>query len=398
MKAVLYFYSFVVMGVTTRSGRKVNAGLIHKPPVKMKCITISKEALKVTKRKKLILSPIEAPTNCKSTESFDNDAPLLTLSSDCVVATLVGRPSSRNRSPYVGDICLADGRIAICHLPNLDMGGKCIPGVKLLVEPMKDKKGKLIGSNAISSKYQTPKCEFSAKLLRVDEQYLNECYVPTWVGAHPSLGESLARSIIDRHISRPIPGWDKESFTSIQSQVTISDHTRADFVVNSATNDGLTHHRRIVEVKTVVDTDYCASWPVPEKAKCVFTSTREPYQRTAIFPWGQSQQVGPNGEKVVSARAIKHVKELTDVVVQSQKKSNCGSNENPITSATILFLVNRGDALRFRPNHEACPSFAEYIKAARDSGVNILAKKVRWDETQIGTCYEDDWLDIDYER
>jgi DNA-binding sugar fermentation-stimulating protein len=187
------------------------------------------------------------------------------------------------------------------------------------------------------------------------------------------------------------------TFTSIQNQVVTNDHTRADFVLNSITKKGSKHSRRIVEVKTVVDTDYCASWPVPEKAKCIFTSTREPYQRTAIFPWGQSKQTGPDGEKVVSARAIKHVKELTDIVVLNQEKDNCGSVENPITSATILFLVNRGDALRFRPNHEACPSFAKYMKAARDSGVHILAKKVRWDETQIGTCFEDEWLEIDYE-
>jgi Sugar fermentation stimulation protein RE domain len=317
---------------------------------------------------------------------------LLELSSDCVQATLLCRPSQRNRSPYVGDIELVDtGRVAICHLPNLDMGGKCVPGVTLWVEPFKDKTtGHAIGANAVNRKYNTPKCEFAARLVRVqDDKFVDARYESVWVGGHPSLGETLAEVLITRHMAqiKAIPGIGV--IKSYQKQVTISDHTRADFVLYSSPTISptpTTPKHRIVEVKTVVDTDYCASWnlPPPNKTKCIFTSNREPYQRAALFPWGSSRQKGPDGESVVSTRAIKHVRELTDLVKRKEY------------DATILFLVVRGDAETFRPNHEACPSFARYLKEAKDAGVQLLAKRVKWDDTDVGRCYEDKWLDIEF--
>ena len=44
------------------------------------------------------------------------------------------------------------------------------------------------------------------------------------------------------------------------------------------------------------------------------TSGGEPYARAAIFPWGAGKQKGPDGEAVVSARAIKHVDCLKSAV------------------------------------------------------------------------------------
>jgi len=180
-----------------------------------------------------------------------------------------------------------------------------------------------------------------------------------------------------------------------------------------------------LEVKTVVDTDYHVS-AVPtssleddneknkttasskkkkKKKQCLFTSDESPYDRTAIFPWGNSNQKGPDGEKVVSARAIKHVREITKLV-QSQNYTG-----------TILFVVIRGDAAQFRPNYEACPSFAKYLQQAKNAGVQILAKQVTWgssntttndtdnneekieDEIMISNvriCYEGNLLDIQW--
>ena len=269
------------------------------------------------------------------------------------------------------------------------MGGKCAPGVKLWVEPFKDKKtGQAVGPNAINPKYNTPKCEFSTRLVRVDESYLDGRYIPTWVGGHPALGESLAEELIARHVAEltTIPGM--EPIDSFQGQVMIGEHTRADFMLTPSSSSG---KKRIVEVKTVVDTDYCASWTLPENLKCLFTSPNQPYQRTALFPWGQSKQKGPDGETVVSTRAIKHVRELTQLVQRHEFE------------ATILFIVIRGDAEKFQPNFEACPSFARYLKEAQDGGVQLLAKRVKWDEmdttSTTGTtkcCYDDKWLDIEF--
>jgi DNA-binding sugar fermentation-stimulating protein len=89
----------------------------------------------------------------------------------------------------------------------------------------------------------------------------------------------------------------------------------------------------------------------------------------------------------VSARAIKHVRELTKLVKSKETKY----------AATILFVVIRDDAKAFRPNREACPSFARYLKEAQSAGVQLLAKQVCWHvEDNIGKCYEGDLLDIDW--
>ena len=153
-------------------------------------------------------------------------------------ATLVSRPSKRNKSPYVGDIQVVsknnndnDGNTPLqtpnplVHLPNLDMGGKCRPGVKVLVKPSRDRKGRKISATA-TGKYGTPKCQFSSQLLWVNESAYGQLsdndndkdvsvkdntsisktlYPPVWVGAHPSLGERIAEVWLREGLIAGIP-------------------------------------------------------------------------------------------------------------------------------------------------------------------------------------------------
>lgn len=314
-------------------------------------------------------------------KSFDCQTLLLELPVDVVIGELRCRPSKRNRSPYVADVFIeSENREAIVHVPNLDMGGKSVPGVNMLLKPARDKKGNLVGKDAVSPKYGTPKCEFIAQLLRVDESSLG--YDPIWVGAHPSLGERIAEQLVERNLL----GSEFPRVKSFQREVRniAGTNMRADFVIQ---HEDTKLKPRILEVKTVVDTDYAAS-KVPAGLKCVFTSDKVPYSRTALFPWGQSNQKGPDGEKVVSARAIKHVQELTNI---AQGKEHEGRQFD----ATILFIVIRHDAKAFRPNHEACPAFSRYLKEAKEAGVQVLAKQVRWGENEdIGKCFEGELLQI----
>ena len=126
---------------------------------------------------------------------------LLDLGRDLVSATMICRPSKRNRSPYVADVELEDGRVAIAHVPNLDMGGKCVKSTRMLLTAARDRKGNLIGANTLG-KYGTPKCEFHAKLIKVKESEnsnLNKDGI--FVGAHPSLGEKLAKSLLEKNLA-----------------------------------------------------------------------------------------------------------------------------------------------------------------------------------------------------
>jgi DNA-binding sugar fermentation-stimulating protein len=316
-------------------------------------------------------------------KSFNCQTLLLELPVDVVIGELRCRPSKRNRSPYVADVFIEpENREAIVHVPNLDMGGKSVPGVKMLLKPARDKKGNLVGKDAVSPKYGTPKCEFIAQLLRVDESSLG--YEPIWVGAHPNLGERIAEQLVERNLL----GVEFPKVKSFQREVRniAGTNMRADFVIQ---HEDTKLKPRILEVQTVVDTDYAAS-KVPKGLKCVFTSDKLPYSRTALFPWGQSNQKGPDGEKVVSARAIKHVQELTN---SAQGKQHEGQQFD----ATILFIVIRHDAKAFRPNHEACPAFSRYLKQAKEAGVQVLAKQVRWGENEdIGRCFEGELLQIEW--
>jgi DNA-binding sugar fermentation-stimulating protein len=314
--------------------------------------------------------------------SMDRKAPLIELPDDVVHGKLVCRPSKRNRSPYVADVLIEnENREAIAHVPNLDMGGKCVPGVTLLLKPARDKKGNLVGPDAVSPKFGTPKCEFIAQLLRVDESKLG--YTPTFVGAHPTLGEKIAEQLIGRNLLSPM----LPKVMSFEREVRniAGTNMRADFVIH---HEDPNLKSRILEVKTVVDTDY-ATGRVPSGVKCIFYG-KDPYVRSGIFPWGNSNQKGPDGEKVVSARAIKHVQELTSIA--KGKKHNGEAYD-----ATVLFVVIRGDARRFRPNFEACPSFCKYLKEAEKAGVQIIAKQVIWGEGKdLGKCFEGELLDIDW--
>ena len=97
------------------------------------------------------------------------------------------------------------------------------------------------------------------------------------------------------------------------------------------------------------------------------------------------RQKGPDGEKVVSARAIKHTRELT-AIAKGERVLESGE---PLRSA-ILFVVNRADATLFRPNEEACASVARYVKEAQAAGVKVLAWKVRWGEgADLGRAFCD---------
>ena len=305
---------------------------------------------------------------------------------ELIKAKFVCRPSKRNRSPYVADVQLIDeDREAIAHVPSLAMGGKCVPGATLLLRPARDRKGVKVAATAVSPKFGTPKCEFIAQLLYVDESSLSpSLYPPTWVGAHPSLGERIAESWLRNNLVDGIP-----PVSNLQTQVRnpCGADMRSDFLLHHT--DGT---KRLVEVKTVVDTDYSSSAP-PGHMKCRFLSEVTPYERTGIFPWGNSNQKGPDGEKVVSARAIKHVRELTQIAQGKLKEGN------ETYQATVLFVVIRGDAEKFRPNHEACPSFLKYLKEADSAGVQVLAKRVTWGTgVNEGDCFDDIMLPIEWPR
>lgn len=288
---------------------------------------------------------------------------LLDLGQDLFGAVLVQRPSKRNRSPWVADVRLNDGRIALAHVPALDMGGLCVTGSKLLLKRAVDGKGRPIGSKAVGA-YGTPKCEFILQLVYVSEPE-NKDIGGCWCAAHPSLGEKLTTSVLEMGLISGLP-----KAVSIRKEVTgiAGCDMRADFVIEHADKKAT-----VIEVKTVLNTDYNPATP-PDRKECVyFAQMGKAYKRAGIFPWGRVAQVGPQGERVVSARAIKHVGELA-AIARGDRKDRSGVKFLPM----LFFMVVRPDVNSMRVNEESCPSFAKHVQAAQAAGVRVVSHKVRW--------------------
>ena len=161
--------------------------------------------------------------------------PLLDLSGpDLVQAVILRRPSARNKSPYVGDIQLPDGREAIAHMPSMDMGGKCTAGTACVLRVARDKKGVAVGADAVGQ-YGTPKCEFILQLIRVQEPE-NSALGGVWVGAHPSIGERIAAALLERGVLAPSLG----AATKIEKEVTgvAGTDMRCDFLLSHGGTEG----------------------------------------------------------------------------------------------------------------------------------------------------------------
>ena len=337
------------------------------------------------------------------------------------------RPSKRNRSPYVADVELLEGppglgglrekREAIAHVPNLDNGGKCVPGAHLLVRRQPGVTPNTLGPHG------TPKCEVICQLVRVkeppathDEPGWHEGEDGgVWVNAHPRIGEQLAQSLMERGtLDESLSIQVQKDTTHVFEQVTLTAASgevfRPDFVVADDDANSIT----VVEVKQVVDTDvapeHAEALAVQRSPAPVFVSPHGGKDgRSGIFPWGGSNQTGPDGEKVVSARAIKHVDLLSKLASSKPDKSKAKARKTPWTqaeaaeaanravagkqshgaarvSAAVVFIVGRADVTCMRPNGAACPSFARHLENARKNGVKAIARRIVWDND--GAAYD----------
>lgn len=362
----------------------------------------------------------------KKLRALSTDAPPLLDLGELVECELLRRPSARNKSPYVADVkVLSSGLIAIAHCPNLDSGGKCVPGTRVLCSRQPGVNSDTVGQ------FGTPKCELVIKLLRCHEP---EHHGPgasdgVWVSAHPALTENLALALIKRGAldsrlsASPVDKAVIETQRSMKrlSSDSSSGSYRPDFRLSHA--DGSV---TILEVKQVVDTDYDPQHvearaklqaPLPvysplsmhaatshshssdqfidkktsKKINNGAQVSKPAYQRSGIFPWGKRGQKGPDGQKVVSARAIDHIRELAKLA-----ETSCSLDGSSAVRCAILFVCGRSDVMGVRPNGAACPTFARYLEAARDKGlVTVLCHRVRWGQgADAGKAYDDGQLQL----
>jgi DNA-binding sugar fermentation-stimulating protein len=290
---------------------------------------------------------------------YDTDPLFLLDLGPLVSGILVKRPSATVKSPYIADVLLADNTTVQAWAPALDVGGLCSPGCKVL---MKERAPGGKSSHSIELVYCTGvECGESGEVL---------------IGANPRLGEDLARIVLERGLIEGLGGTDVE----VKGQVKLGD-SRVDFLL---------HGSYVVEVKNVVCADYCQSTaPVKRSVNhCVVVNPKPfaEYSRAGLFPWGKLGQEF-EGRKVVSERAIKHVRNLSSLL---------RNKTNEVKSATVMFVLNRGDCKTMRACGEQDSMFAEELDKAREEGVDAKCFKVRWEES--GRCYFEGAVDVEYWR
>ena len=78
------------------------------------------------------------------------------------------------------------------------------------------------------------------------------------------------------------------------------------------------------------------------------------------------------GRKVVSERAIKHVRNLARLAASG-------------TPASVLYVVNRSDCATVRACWEQDPTFANEMDEAKAKGMGVQSFAVEW--TEAGECY-----------
>jgi hypothetical protein len=124
---------------------------------------------------------------------------------------------------------------------------------------------------------------------------------------------------------------------------------------------------------------------------------KPPYVRAGIFPWGARRQKGPDGEPVVSRRAVDHLRELSVIArgevthVEDTTKNSSTGTKKPTneTRAAVVLMAGRHDVFSIRANGAACPSFAKHVLSATSSGVLFMGHKVRWGEgLDLGKAFD----------
>ncbi len=373
----------------------------------------------VEEKSKVDTPELETNQSHSEVSNERNEEHLLLDLGKLVKGRLVKRPSATVRSPYVSDVVILndddDGEeiTVLAHSPALDVGGLCAPGATVYMSERPPG-----GKTSHSIELILAPAPNKAVATNEEDGVL--------IGSHPRLGESLAEEVLKKGLLKDVIGYGparkntqrkktatkKKKTTSkkrkakkqdtnadensgddppkgvmLTTQCTYGD-SRVDFEIVDYSNKSDTEHslRSLIEVKNVVCSDVAAEF-APEKRgpnHCVIIADGEEsksvnsseYKRTGIFPWGRVGQEF-EGKKVVSERAIKHLRNLSNLV----------SNDPQIKAAIVMFVINRSDCEMMRACHEACPTFASELRAASDNGCTVLGFRVHW--TTDGKAYFD---------
>lgn len=255
--------------------------------------------------------------------------PIITLNAPCPV-NIIKRPSAYCKTPYVADITINDQPF-MAHCPALGCCGLSDKGSKVIVSPIKDKK-------------EASKCNYRVELAIVEERGHQMI-----VGINPKLAEKIMYRLLETNLCpflQPLSFEREKTFLN----------SRFDFA-------GIDQDERpfIMEIKNVPLADYV---DVPKKERKQYNTDDIPYhKKIAYFPDGYRK----NSTDVVSPRALKHIKELQEICIQTQNK----------TRAILCFVIQRTDAEVFQPSNIDL-TYKAAVQEAVIAGVEVRAIQCEW--------------------
>jgi sugar fermentation stimulation protein A len=197
---------------------------------------------------------------------------------------------------FLADIALADGSELTVHCPNSGSMRGCS-------EP---------GSPVIISKSDNLKRKYAWTLEMVQHEGV-------WIGINTGLTNKIVREALENGIID-----DFGTIESVQPEVKVSDRSRLDFLVQTASGPVY------IEVKN-----------------CSLVEENQ-----AIFP------------DAVTTRGTKHLHELE--ILHSDR-----------VQAAVLFCIQRSDGSCFRPAYEIDPVYAETMYDVQNKGVLVLAYRAQ---------------------
>jgi DNA-binding sugar fermentation-stimulating protein len=246
---------------------------------------------------------------------------LYSLPNELLRATVVARPSTYNKSPYLADI-LIEGQQepSVAHSPALGCNGYVAPGQIVWVMPA--------GNEKTISKYTIYHAEQNGEIICI----------------HPQVANAVARALLESWLV--IPGLIK-----IKSEVTVGD-SRFDF----SARDRDQKQKVYIEVKSAPIADLVDELP-KSRAKAL-ESIHEGAKQTAIFPHGNNPKNG-----IISPRALKHIEHLNGLSAEAR--------------CVMLYLTMRTDVDRLTISKRDA-TYREAVARAAAAGVQVEAWTIKW--------------------
>ena len=273
-----------------------------------------------------------------------------------IEGSVLKRPSKYIKTPYVADVLINSEQV-LAHTASLGCCGLADVSATVLMTLSKTKK-KTKQTNKANMQ-----CSHTVYLSLVFEKEKGKEQI---IGIHPKLAEKLVESALNKNCLnrlKNIKRYRRETTISVKNKI----NSRFDFT--GIDENGLPF---IMEVKNVPLADY-EDLPKGKKTEQKDYKDYAFDSKIAYFPDGYRK----TSSEPVSPRALKHIKELTLIKLESNIR------------CIMCYVIQRADVNRFQPSVIDL-EYRQALKEAIEIGVEIITLVVSWNRDGEAYFIRDD--------